>query len=124
MTATTSAGKTIDAANPPTSWLGTISAEARDQYKELRSTLLASGPLDATTCEIINVVALAIRGFEPSFRIHAARLAQGGVPKRTVQHALVSTLGATTVLFEVARALQWLDDVYSDPSLPPVRAVR
>lgn len=72
-------------------------------------------------CEIINVVGLAMRGYEPSFRIHARRLADSGVSKLTVQHALVSTLGATMVLFEIARALQWLDDVYATPAADPPR---
>lgn len=104
--------KVIDATNPPTEWLGTYSTQARDTYRALRGSLTTGGPLDATTCEIINVVCLALLGYEPSFRIHAKRLADAGVPKKTVQHALVSTLGATMVLYQVARALMWLDDVY------------
>ncbi|HVY20297.1 MAG TPA: carboxymuconolactone decarboxylase family protein [Bauldia sp.] len=108
------ATRPIDAANPPTAWLAQVSPEGRDTYMKLRQAMIGGGPLDATTCEMINVVGLAIRGYEPSFRIHAKRLADAGVPKAAAQHAIISTLGATMVVFEVARALQWLDEVYPE----------
>ena len=103
----------ITPSNPPTEWLGTVSPEARDQYRQIRLTLAATGPLDATTCELINVVGFAILGYEPSFKTHAQRLLDAGMTKAALQQAVVSTLGATTVLYQVALALTWIEDICS-----------
>lgn len=105
---------TIDASRPPTVCLGEVSPDARDQYRQLRTTLMASGPLDAATCELINVVGLAMLGYEPSFKLHAKRLVDGGMPKAAIQQAVIATLGATTVLYQVALALDWIDEVCGD----------
>jgi len=104
----------IDAAHPPTEWLGQVSPEARDQYRALRLKLAATGPLDAGTCELINVVGFVLLGYEPSFKTHAKRLVDAGYSKAALQQAVVTTLGATTVLYQVARALTWIEDLYDE----------
>lgn len=105
---------TIDASKPPSEWLGSVSPDARDEYRALRKTLMASGPLGADVCELINVVGFAMLDYEASFKIHAKRLVDGGMPKLAIQQALIATLGATTVLYQVARALAWIDELYAD----------
>ena len=104
----------IDAANPPSEWLGGVSEQARDQYRALRLTLAATGPLDRNTCELINVVGFVMLGYEASFKAHARRLVDAGYPKAALQQAVVTTLGATTVLFQVARALTWIEDLFAE----------
>lgn len=104
----------ITPSQPPSEWLGRVSPEARDDYRALRLKLAATGPLDALTCELINVVGFAILGYEPSFKTHAKRLIDGGMSKAAIQQAVVTTLGATTVLYQVARALTWIEDLYDE----------
>ena len=104
---------TVDISRPPTVCLGEVSPEARDQYRQMRTTLIATGPLDAATCELINVVGFAMLGYETSFKVHAKRLVEGGMAKAAIQQAVIATLGATTVIYQVARALDWIDEVYA-----------
>lgn len=102
----------ITPSQPPSEWLGKVSPEARDDYRALRLKLASTGPLDAATCELVNVVGFAILGYEPSFKTHAKRLIDAGMSREALQQAVVSTLGATTVLYQVALALTWIEDLY------------
>jgi len=36
------------------------------------------------------------------------------VPKATLQQAVLATLGATTVIYQTAQALHWIDEAYDD----------
>jgi hypothetical protein len=73
--------------------------------------LLASGPLDNATCELIVISGLATAGFEDSFKIHSRRLFDMKVPSAALRQAVMMTLGASASIFQVARALQWLDEL-------------
>lgn len=81
---------------------------------KLRQQAVGAGPLDRKTCELIAIAGFAILGYEGSFKTHAQRLVDMGEPKAVLQHAVGTTLGATTVVFQVARALQWIDELMPD----------
>jgi alkylhydroperoxidase/carboxymuconolactone decarboxylase family protein YurZ len=98
-------------ARPPSEYLRKESPAAGKVFRNLRDSLLASGPLDAETCELIVISGLAAAGFEDSFKIHSRRLLDMGTPMSSLRHAVLITLGATTVAFQVARALQWLEEL-------------
>ena len=99
---------------PPSEYVGNISREAAASFRDLRSALVKSGPLDSTTCELIVVSGFAVQGFEDAFKSHSARLLQSSTPKETIQQAVLVTLGTTAAVFQVARALQWLDETEAE----------
>ena len=101
---------------PPSEYLLKASTDAGLKLRELRDALLASGPLDQATCELIVVAGLATAGFEDSFKIHSRRLLEMGVPKEALKQAVMVTLGASSALFQVARALQWIDELLAPTS--------
>ena len=72
---------------------------------------LAAGPLDNSTCELIVIAGLATAGFEDSFKIHSRRLLDVNTPIQALKQAVMITLGASSSVFQVARALQWLDEL-------------
>lgn len=80
----------------------------------MRNALQKSGPLDHVTCELIVISGMALQGFEDSFKIHSGRLLEAATPKQAIQQAILVTLGATGSLFQVARALQWLDEIETE----------
>ena len=98
-------------ARPPSEYLLRESADVGAAFRALRNGLLASGPLDAATCELIVVAGLATAGFEDSFKIHATRLLESDTPAAAIRHAVMVTLGASSTVFQVARALQWVDEL-------------
>lgn len=95
----------------PSEYLGLLTQEGGTAFRSLRNALLKAGPLDHATCELIVISGLATQGFEDSFKIHSGRLLKASTPKTAIQQAILVTLGATASLFQVARALQWLDEV-------------
>jgi len=101
--------------NPtPTTRLAEVSPEGADSFRKLREQMLQSGPLDNTTCELIVISGFAQLGWESSFKIHALRLVRAHVAKAVLQHAVMAPLGATTVVYQVALALKWIDELYAE----------
>ncbi|UKA55204.1 carboxymuconolactone decarboxylase family protein [Arthrobacter sp. FW305-BF8] len=98
----------------PSEYLRGESVAADDSFKALRTALLESGPLDTMTCELIVISALGIAGFEDSFKTHSARVLETGADIDSLRHAVVVTLGATSGIYQVARALEWLDELESE----------
>ncbi|MYW96123.1 hypothetical protein G3I59_37345 [Amycolatopsis rubida] len=98
-------------AHPPTECLRKEAADAGATFRRLRDELLAAGPLDRATCELIVIAGLATAGFEDSFKIHSQRLLDMGVPLAALKHAVMVNLGASSAIFQVARALQWIDEL-------------
>lgn len=97
--------------HPPSEYLIKESPEAGRAFREFRSAVVDEGPLDRQTCELIVIAGLATGGYEDSFKIHSRRLLDMGVPKEALKQAVMVTLGASSVLFEVARALLWIDEI-------------
>lgn len=77
----------------------------------MRAAVVAAGPLDQTTCELIVISGLALLGYEDAFKTHSRRLIEAGTSRKAAEHAVLVTLCSTSTLFQVARAIQWLDDV-------------
>ncbi|RNM12196.1 carboxymuconolactone decarboxylase family protein [Nocardioides pocheonensis] len=106
----------------PSEYLMEHSPQAGAALRELRDALVSSGPLDRRTCELIVIAGLATEGFEDSFKVHARRLIALGATPEEMKHAVAVTLGASSVLFQVARAITWIDELSeaappdSDPS--------
>jgi alkylhydroperoxidase/carboxymuconolactone decarboxylase family protein YurZ len=96
---------------PPSGYLHAASPDAGVAFRALRDALLAAGPLDKTTCELVVIAGLATAGYEDSFKIHSRRLLDAEVPSAALRHAVLVTLAATSTAFQVARALQWLDEL-------------
>ena len=95
----------------PTEYLRKESTAAGDSFRSLRNELLAAGPLDRATCELIVIAGLATGGFEDSFKIHSRRLLDMGVSVAALKQAVMVTLGASSVMFQVAQALKWVDEL-------------
>jgi alkylhydroperoxidase/carboxymuconolactone decarboxylase family protein YurZ len=96
----------------PSEYLRIASPDAAEAFRSLRNSVIAAGPLDPTTCELINIAGLGIAGFEDSFKNHARQLLRtGAVPIASLRHAVVVPLGSTASIFQVARALEWLDQI-------------
>lgn len=96
---------------PPSEYIRKESPEAGKVFRDLRNALLAAGPLDNTTLELIVIAGLATSGFEDSFKIHSRRLLDVDTPIKALKQAVMITLGASSSVFQVARALQWLDEL-------------
>ena len=62
----------------PLDYVKQFSSETGDAFQALRKAVLAAGPLDAHTCELIALGGLVTSGGEQSFKTHARRLLQGG----------------------------------------------
>jgi alkylhydroperoxidase/carboxymuconolactone decarboxylase family protein YurZ len=95
----------------PVEYLTTISAPAAEAFQSLRKAVLAAGPLDPHTCELIALGALVTTGNEASFKTHARRLLKEGVSVAALRHAVLVTFGATTTFSLVSDGLHWIDDV-------------
>ena len=95
----------------PVEYLKEISAPTAEAFQALRKAVLAPGPLDAHTCELIAMGALATTGNEASFKTHARRLLKEGVAVDALRQAVLVTFGATTTFSLVSDALHWIDDV-------------
>jgi alkylhydroperoxidase/carboxymuconolactone decarboxylase family protein YurZ len=95
----------------PSQYLAKESPAAAASWKELRGAVLESGPLDDGTCELLLVTGFAFAGYEDSFKVHAKRAVAAGISAEAVRHAVVATFGVLMSMFQVARALQWLDEI-------------
>ena len=95
----------------PSEYLLQQAPRAGAAMREMREALMSSGPLDRRTCELIVIAGLATGGYEDSFKIHARRLLSLGATSEEMKHAVTVTLGASSVLFQVARAISWIDEL-------------
>jgi alkylhydroperoxidase/carboxymuconolactone decarboxylase family protein YurZ len=98
----------------PLDYVKQFSADAGAAFQALRKAVLASGPLDAHTCELIVLGALVTSGGESSFKIHARRLLKEGVAIEALRQAVFVTLGASTTLAQVISGLRWIDAVQNE----------
>jgi alkylhydroperoxidase/carboxymuconolactone decarboxylase family protein YurZ len=96
---------------PPSSYLRDESPEAADAFRGMRDALLAAGPLDRITCELIVIGGMAANGWEYSFKHHSRQLLDMGADMAALKHAVLVSLGAVGGMFPIARALQWLRDL-------------
>lgn len=95
----------------PVEYLTKISPDTSKAFQDLRKAVLASGPLDNHTCELIVLGAMATAGLEASFKTHARRLIKEKVAPEALRQAVLVTFGATTSFSGVSAALRWVDDV-------------
>jgi len=58
----------------PVEHLASISADSASAFQALRKSVMAAGPLDHTTCELVVIATMAVTGAEASFKVHARRL--------------------------------------------------
>jgi alkylhydroperoxidase/carboxymuconolactone decarboxylase family protein YurZ len=93
----------------PTRYLEEVSPAAAEAFTALRDAVMAAGPLDRPTCELILIATLAVTGFEDAFKIHARRLLDMAVPVAAMKQAIMVTLAASTAIFQVARAMAWIE---------------
>ena len=89
------------------------SEAAASAFLALRAAA-ADGPLDHVTVELIVIACQAVAGYEDTFRNHVRRLVGTGVPWATVRHAVRAPLGSTAGIFQVSRALTWLDELEAE----------
>ncbi len=87
-----------------------------DAFRAFRQAVRTNGPLDKQTVEFILMAGFAAAGHESPFRNHARRALEAGVAKAALVQTVVLTLGATSVLPAVAKALRWLDEVEEEVS--------
>src|SRR6185312_9558501 len=64
----------------PVEYVAQFSPGASHAFEELRAAVLADGPLDNHTCELIVLGAFVTVGNEASFKVHARRLLRDQVP--------------------------------------------
>jgi len=100
----------------PLDYLKHLSPDAGNAFQALRKAVLAAGPLDTHTCELIALGGLATTGSEQSFKTHARRLLRGGVPAGALRQAVLVTFGASTTFSQVIEALKWVDQLEAEGS--------
>ena len=98
----------------PLELLAHHSGDTGAAFGELRKAVLGAGPLDAHTCELVTLGALATTGEEGSFKVHARRLLREGGDPKAIAHAVLVTFGATTTFSDVVAALRWVDEVAAE----------
>lgn len=96
---------------PPSSYLRDESPDAADAFRAMRNAVLASGPLDRITCELIVIAGMAAAGWEFSFKHHAGQVLDMGADIAAVKQAVMVSLGSVGGMYPMARALQWLRDI-------------
>jgi len=105
-------------ANPPkltpVEFLAKFSPAASNAFQDLRKAVLASGPLDHNTCELITLGAFATVGNEASFKTHARRLLKEKVAVEALRQAVLVTFAATATFSGVVAALRWVEDVAAE----------
>ena len=98
----------------PVEFMKQHSAETAAAFQALRKAVMASGPLDAHTCELITLGALVTCESESSFKTHARRLVRDRVPLAALRQAVFVTFGASTTFAQVNAGLQWIDEVAAE----------
>ena len=97
----------------PSERLRDVNAEVAGAFKTMRQAIEKAGPLDYPMREYIMLATFAAAGYEESFRIHARRAAERGLPLSAVRQAVLIPFGATTAMLPVVKALQWADEAYA-----------
>ena len=92
-------------------FLRQISPASAEAFQALRKSVMAAGPLDHTTCELIALGALATSGEEDSFKVHARRLVKEGVGLDALRQAVLVTFAASTTFSQIIAALHWIDEL-------------
>jgi 4-carboxymuconolactone decarboxylase len=100
-------------AKTPVEYLRGIHAPSAEAFQALRKAVVASGPLDGRTVELIVLAGLVTAGSERSFRTHATRLLKDGVDPAAIRQAVLVTLGASASFNQVVTSLEWVDDLVS-----------
>ncbi|MGH8139871.1 MAG: carboxymuconolactone decarboxylase family protein [Steroidobacteraceae bacterium] len=98
----------------PVEYLQQHSPESAAAFQALRKAVMASGPLDAQTCELITLGALVTCQSESSFKTHARRLVRDGVTLAALRQAVFVTFGASTTFAQVNAGLHWIDEVAAE----------
>lgn len=98
----------------PVEYLRAIDADSAAAFQGLRAAVMAAGPLDHTTCELINLGALATARHEQSFKVHARRLLKEGADVAALRQAVLSTFAASTTFSQVIDALHWIDQAAAE----------
>ena len=98
----------------PVEKLAAVSPGAAQAFQDLRKAVLASGPLDHHTCELIVLGAMVTAGHEASFKTHARRLLAEKVDPAALRQAVLVTFAATTSFTELSAGLRWVDDVVAE----------
>ena len=98
----------------PSVRLRNANAIVGDAFKIFRDAARDCGPLDRATIELIVIAGFAAAGYEEPFKNHVRRGLQAGISKETFQQVVIATLGATSVLAAVAKALRWIDEVEAE----------
>ncbi len=92
-----------------------VDANTADAFKHLRDAVIAAGPLDFTTAELIMLGSFATAGYEPAVKAHAKRLySELGVARAAIDHAVLVTFGATATLVRVTEALCWIEEALAE----------
>ncbi|KAB2881626.1 MAG: hypothetical protein F9K38_09705 [Pseudorhodoplanes sp.] len=104
----------IDLSNSPSIQLRAVNKEAGESFRAMRQAVMSAGPLDGRTCELIVLSSLASTGLELSFKVHALKARKAGIDKAALQHAVLVTLGAATVIMRITEALRWLEEVEAE----------
>jgi len=98
----------------PVEKMAAVSADTARAFQDLRKAVLASGPLDNHTCELIVLGAMVTAGHETSFKTHARRLLKEDVDPAALRQAVLVTFGATTSFTEVSAGLRWVEEVVAE----------
>ncbi|MCK9504155.1 MAG: carboxymuconolactone decarboxylase family protein [Porticoccaceae bacterium] len=92
-------------------YLAAVDPDVAASFRALRGSAQKSGDLSSETLELITLASFATARMELAFKGHAKRACENGLPKASVQHAVVTLLGASLPMATVVETLQWLDDV-------------
>jgi alkylhydroperoxidase/carboxymuconolactone decarboxylase family protein YurZ len=95
----------------PVDKLREISPEIADGFTRLRDGVLAGGPLDVVTVELVVVGALAATRQHDALRVHLRRLLELKTDLAAIRHALVAPFGAALTLTETIEALDVLEEL-------------
>lgn len=98
----------------PVEQLAAASPGAAKAFQDLRNSVLAAGPLDNHTCELIVLGAMVTAGTEASFKTHARRLLKDKVAPEALRQAVLVTFGATTTFSGVMAGVRWVDEVVAE----------
>ena len=90
-----------------------VNPEAMACYKEMSARVMPAPGVDPATCEIVLAMQLALCGHEAPFKIHAQRAMALGVSLDQLQGLLMAGVGVSLVVFEAARAVEWLREASS-----------
>jgi hypothetical protein len=99
---------------PSTARLAEVNPEAMACYKQMRARVMPAPGTDAAMCEIMLAMQLALRGHELPFKIHAMRAMTQGVSLARLEGLLMAGVGVSLIVFEAARALEWLHEAHAE----------